>query len=67
MCVCVCVCTSSPSTGLSGELEEVAGEDEEEVEEGDVGEGVPLGPASTSFFSFRSTCLLFGPVEGGRA
>jgi len=50
--------------GLSGEVEEAVGEDE--VEEGDEGDVTPLGLASTSFFSFRSTCLLFVPDEQQR-
>lgn len=40
------------------------GEDEDEVEDGDEGDVALLGLMSTSFFSFRSTCLLF--VPGGR-
>lgn len=40
------------------------GEDEDEVEDGDEGDAALLGLTSTSFFSFRSTCLLF--VPGGR-
>lgn len=55
--------TSSPSAGLTGEVEEAVGEDEEEVEDGDEGEVALLGLTSTSFFSFRSTCLLFVPGE----
>lgn len=55
--------TSNPSAGLSGDVEEAVGEDEEEVEDGDEGEVTLLGLASTSFFSFRSTCLLFVPGE----
>lgn len=58
--------TSSPSVGLSGEVEEAVGEDEEEVEDGDEGEVTLLGLTSTSFFSFRSTCLLFVPEERER-
>ncbi len=58
--------TSSPSAGLSGEVEEAVGEDEEEVEDGDEGEVTLLGLTSTSFFSFRSTCLLFVPGERER-
>lgn len=42
------------------------GDDEEEVEDGDEGEVTPLGLTSTSFFSFRSTCLLFVPEEKER-
>lgn len=55
--------TSSPSAGLSGEVEDTVGEDEDEVEDGDEGEVTLLGLTSTSFFSFRSTCLLFVPGE----
>lgn len=51
--------TSSPSAGLSGEVEEAVGEDEEE--DSDEGEVTPAGLTSISFFSFRSTCLLFVP------
>lgn len=58
--------TSSPSAGLSGEVEEAVGEDEEEVEDGDEGEVSPPGLTSASFFSFRSTCLLFVPGERER-
>lgn len=54
--------TSCPSVGLTGEAEEAVGEDE--VDDGDEGE-VTLGLTSASFFSFRSTCLLFGP-EGNQ-
>lgn len=53
--------TSCPSAGLRGEVDEAVGEDEEEVEDGDEGEETPLGLMSASFFSFRSTCLLFVP------
>lgn len=42
-----------------GEAEEVVGEDD--VDDGDEGEVALLGLTSTSFFSFRSTCLLFVP------
>lgn len=62
----VSVHTSSPSAGLSGEVEEAVGEVEEEVEDGDEGEVALLGLTSISFFSFRSTCLLFGPGERKR-
>lgn len=48
--------TAMPSTGLSGEVEEAVGEDEEEVEDGEEGEVRTLGLTSTSFF--RSSCLL---------
>lgn len=48
--------------GLTGEAEE-AGEDE--VDDGDEGEVTLLGLTSTSFFSFRSTFLLFVP-EGNQ-
>lgn len=34
---------------------------EEEEEEEDEGEARPPGRTSVSFFSFRSTCLLFTP------
>lgn len=34
---------------------------EDEVDDGDEGEVTLLGLTSTSFFSFRSTCLLFVP------
>lgn len=34
---------------------------EDEVDDGDEGEASLLGLTSTSFFSFRSTCLLFVP------
>lgn len=50
--------------GLTGEAEEVAGEDE--VDDGDEGELTLLGLTSTSFFSFRSTCLLFIPKANQR-
>ncbi len=42
------------------------GEDEEEVEDGDEGEVTLLGLTSTSFFSFRSTCLLLEPEREGK-
>lgn len=60
------VSTSSPSAGLSGDVEEAVGEDEEEVEDGDEGEVTPPGLTSASFFSFRSTCLLFVPGQKER-
>ena len=53
--------TSSPLAGLSGEVEEAVGEEEDEVEDGDEGEVTLLGLTSTSSFSFRSACLLFVP------
>lgn len=56
--------TCSPSTGLSGEVEDAVGEDGDEVVDGDEGELSLLGLTSTSFFSFRSTCLLFVPEDG---
>lgn len=55
------MCTSGPSAGLSGELEDTVGDDEEDVEDGDEGDVTPPGLTSTSFFSFRSMCLLFVP------
>lgn len=58
--------TSCPSVGLSGEVEEAVGEDEEDVEDGDEGDVTLLGLTSTSFFSFRSGCLLFVPGERKR-
>lgn len=57
-----CVRTASPA-GLRGEAEEAVGEDEEDEEDGDEGEVTPLGLTSTSFFSFRSTCLLLVPKD----
>lgn len=50
--------------GLTGEAEEAVGEDE--VDDGDEGEVTLLGLTSTSFFSFRSTCLLFVPKGNER-
>lgn len=48
--------------GLIGEAEEAVGEDDvDDGDEGDEGEVTLLGLTSTSFFSFRSTCLLFVP------
>lgn len=66
MALSVCVGTSNPA-GLSDEDEEVVGEDEDDVEEGDEGEVTPLALVSVSFFSFRSTCLLFVPEREERA
>lgn len=57
--------TSCPSVGLIGEAEDAVGDDE--VDDGEEGEAALLGLTSTSFFSFRSTCLLFVPesrIEG---
>lgn len=54
--------TSCPSAGLTGEVEEAVGEDEDEVEDGDEGDATRLGLTSTSLVSFRSTCLLFAPA-----
>lgn len=52
--------TVGPSAGLSGGVEEAVGE--EELEDGDEGQVTPLGLTST-FFSFRSKCLLLVPRE----